>query len=143
MIKYFVDTNIFLRTLVSENKKAFGESRKFLEAIKRNKIEAVTSNIVLTEMVWTLLSYYKFPKKDIVSAVKSVLNLSGLEITDGYNAVQALEFYEDKSVKFIDCLISSIPEIQNKQRVVVSYDKDFDKLGILRKEPGEITSNHQ
>lgn len=139
MDTYFVDTNIFLRTLVPENKKSLIECKNFLNKIKNNQIEAVTSNIVLTEIVWTLLSYYKFPKKDVIIAIKSILNLSGLKIIDGYNAAQSLVFYENKSVKFIDCLISSIPEIKNKEWIVVSYDEDFDKLGIVRKEPGEIS----
>ena len=138
MPKYFVDTNIFLRTLVPENKKSLIECKNFLSKIKNNQIDAVTSNLVLTEIVWTLLSYYKFPKRDVIAAVRSVLNLSGLKIVDGYNTTQALIFYENKTVKFIDCLISSIPEIKNKEWFVVSYDEDFDRLGVLRKDPGEV-----
>ena len=41
-------------------------------------------------------------------------------------------------MKFIDALIASHKSIQEEAAVIVSYDKDFDKLGILRKEPKDI-----
>lgn len=46
--------------------------------------------------------------------------------------------FEQKPVKFIDALLASIKEIKEKKWKVVSYDRDFDKLGVVRIEPKEI-----
>ena len=138
MTRYFVDTNVFLRTLIREDEKAFKDCRNFLTAIKNNKIDGITSNFVLTEIVWTLASYYNFPKKNIVRAIESIINLSGLKIVNGCDIKYALALYKKKSVKFVDALLASIEELKNKEWVIVSYDKDFDKLGVVRKEPDTL-----
>lgn len=135
---YLIDSNIFLRTLIKENEEIFEQCVTFLTAVKKNKYDAVVPNIVLAEIVWTLGSYYRFSKSEVIRALQSIIHLSGLKIVDGYEIESALEFYGNKNVKFIDTLIASIPEIKNNKWTVVSYDRDFDKMKINRKEPGEI-----
>ena len=137
-MKYFIDTNIFLRLLIKEDEKTYSQCYKLLSAIKTNQIKAVTSSITLAEIVWTLLSYYKFPKRKVVQAVKSILNLKELKIIDAYNPLVSLELFDKYTVKYIDTLIASVKEIADKKWIVVSYDRDFDKLAIDRKEPHEI-----
>ena len=137
-MRYFIDTNIFLRTLIKENKKTFDECYKLLSEIKVGNIKASTSHVVLAELVWSLSSYYGFSKEKVINAAKSVVNLRGLQFVDGYQAHLSLELYEKKPVKFIDALMVSIKNIYEKKWTIVSYDKDFDKLGVLRKEPGEL-----
>lgn len=136
---YFIDTCVFLRTLVKENEEIFKQCYLFLKAVKTNKIRAVTASIVLAEIVWTLNSFYQLPKPQVVEAVRSIVNLRGLKIVDKYNHLFSLDLYEKKKVKYIDAVIASIDEIQARKWIVVSYDTDFDKLGIIRKEPGQIT----
>ena len=137
-MKYFIDTNIFLRILIKENKKAFSDCSAFLEKVKTNKIKAVTASLVLAEIAWTLSSYYKFPQKKVAQAVKSVVNLRNLKIIDGYDHLLALELFENSRVKFIDAYIASIQKIQLKKWTIVSYDKHFDKLGVKRIEPKKV-----
>ena len=137
-MKYFIDTNIFLRLLIKEDEKTYSQCYKLLSAIKTNQIKAVTSSITLAEIVWTLLSYYKFPKRKVVQVVKSILNLKELKIIDAYNPLVSLELFDKYTVKYIDTLIASVKEIADKKWIVVSYDRDFDKLAIDRKEPHEI-----
>lgn len=135
---YFIDTNIFLRVLVNENQTSHDQCKSLLDHIKQNKIKAVTGTVVLTEVLWTLLSYYKASKQRAVSSVEGILNLRGLKIIDNYDHRLALNQYSLHNVKYIDCLIASIKRIQEKNITVVSYDRDFDKLKVLRVEPAEL-----
>ncbi|MGB6839051.1 MAG: PIN domain-containing protein [Microgenomates group bacterium] len=137
-MKFFVDTNIFLRTLIREDEETYQDCYKFFEFVKLNKIKAVTSHIVLAEIAWTLSSYYGFSKKKVAQALKGIINLRGLAFSDSYQALSALDMFEQKPVKFIDALLASIKEIKEKKWKVVSYDRDFDKLGVVRIEPKEI-----
>lgn len=136
----FIDTNIFLRVLVEENdEKVFNDCRKLLEKVKFKKISGYTSSLVLAEINWTLNSYYSFPKEDVVEALEGIIHLKNLGIMDDFNAAYAVEIYsENKKVKFIDCLIGSIREIRTGNLPVVSYDKDFDRLGVKRLEPAKL-----
>lgn len=137
-MKYFIDTNIFIRVLHKENDKLFHECHSFLKSIKENKIEAYTGTVVLTEVVWTLSSFYKISKAKIIEGVHGIINISGLKVTDNYNQNLALTLFEKHSVKYIDALIASNEEIYTKKMTVISYDRDFDKLPVIRKEPKEI-----
>ena len=135
---YFVDTNIFLRTLVKEDEKSFKECYLFLNLIKGNKIKVFTSSLVLAEIDWVLESFYKFGKSEVIKALNSILKLKGLKIIDRTNVQLALEIFQNKNIKFIDALIVSNSQIFQKKVIVVSYDRDFDKIGVKRKEPKEI-----
>lgn len=139
-MKYFVDTNIFLRTFIKEDQRLFTECYQFLAAVKTKKIEGVTAGIVLAEIVWTLRSYYQFPKKQAVTALQSIINLRGLKIVDNYSYPTIIEYYRARTVKYIDCVIASINELHEGKWLIVSYDEEFNKLGIKRKEPREVLS---
>src|SRR3989344_6912085 len=136
---YLIDTNIFLRLIVKDDEKSFEDCLRLLEGVKNSKYKAITTTVTLAEIAWTLFSFYKFDKKDVVSAISSILSLQGLEIVDQYNHIATLEIFQEKNIKYIDALIASTAISIGKNCIVVSYDKDFDKIeNIKRKEPSDI-----
>lgn len=137
-MEYFLDTNIFIRVLELENQKIFDECSGLLKLVKDSKIKAVTSGEVLSEIVWVLGSSYNESKSKIIKSLKGIVGLNGLKIVDEFDLEYAIRKYEEKNVKFIDSLIASNPKIQSKKMAIISYDKDFDKLGVKRLEPSDI-----
>lgn len=137
-MEYFIDTNIFVRILEFEDQEIFDECSKLLSLVKNSKIGACTSTTVLAEMVWVLSSVYKESKTIISKSINGILKLNNLEIRDEFDISKTMDFYSDHTVKFIDALIASNPKIQSKKMAVISYDKDFDKLGVKRLEPSDI-----
>src|SRR3990167_9041037 len=109
---YFIDSNIFLRTLIADNKKQYYDCIRLLKNVKENRIKAVTGSVILAEIAWTLGSYYNFPKEKIIKAIKAVINLRGLKILDNYQHLLAINLYEKYTVKYIDALIASYQELQ-------------------------------
>ena len=137
-MRYFIDTNVFLRVLIREESLSFNSSLRLLEKVKKGSIKALTSGLVLAEIGWTLGSFYKFEKVDIVRSIRSIVSLHGLAIIDDVDWLYALELFSTKKAKLIDCLIASTKEIREKKWLVVTYDKDFEKLGIRSVTPAEI-----
>lgn len=134
---YFIDTNIFLRALINDDEKKFVEVIALLEGIKNNRYKAYSSSLVLAEIVWTLLSFYKLQKSDVIKAVDSIVNLNGLQFLENQEVTKSLNLYKKHNVKYTDCLIcSGLSNTKNWE--IVSYDTDFDKLGMHRIEPKEI-----
>ena len=132
----FVDTNIFIRVLIGDcEAEIFSACRGILEKIRSKEYAGYTSHLVLAEINWTLRRYYSFSRDETAEAMSGVLNLKNLKMLDNFNAGYALELYKRHSAKFIDCMISSISEIRTGKMRVVSYDRDFDKLGAKRLEP--------
>lgn len=138
---YFIDTNIFLRIFVKIDNKKFQECLDFLNLIESGEIKAYTSSIVLAEAVWTLNSFYKFKKSEIIKSLKSILILKNLKFKDNLDFKKAIKFYSENNIKFTDCLIASDKNLSAKKTILISYDKDFDKLPIKRLEPKDILRN--
>ena len=110
----------------------------FLRKVKNKEIATFASSMVLAETNWTLLRFYKFLKNKVIKGLNSIVNLKSLKIIDEFNLGSAMDLYAGHSVKFIDALITSIPQIAGGDMIAVSYDKDFDKLNVKRKEPKEV-----
>lgn len=138
MSTYLLDTNIFLRIFSGLDNDRKRECEFLLRKIEKGNIKAVVPSLVLSEVVWTLSSYYKHTKQEIILSIKSILNISNIKFVNGYDPFLGISLFESKPIKYIDSLIASIDEIQKKEWTVVSYDKDFDKLGVKRVEPSDL-----
>ncbi len=137
-MNFFLDTNIFLRYYIKDNKKFHSEVLKIIQKSTDGTIKCVTSGVVLSEIVWVLGSYYHESRQSISNVIRAVLGIGKLKIVDNYDYRLATRFYELFNIKYIDCLIASIPEIVNKKWTIVSYDEDFKKLPVLWKKPGGV-----
>ncbi|MBU1071239.1 PIN domain-containing protein [Patescibacteria group bacterium] len=138
MKKVFVDTNIFLETLIKRDKKEYLQCVRLFEGARDKKIKLVTAVVVMAEVAWTLKSFYGFSRQKVANGLESIYDLPGLSMVDDYDLSVAISMYKNHGVKFIDALVASIKPVREKEWVVVSYDKDFDKLGVVRKEPKEL-----
>lgn len=137
-MKYLLDTNIFLRFLVKENKKDYVECNKLFENIRSQKIDAVVAGIVLAEISWVLGSYYKQKSNSIAEKLQGIIKMNGLTVVDDYDWISAVKIYSDKNVKFVDTILACMPKVASKEWTVVSYDEDFKKLPVLWKKPGGV-----
>lgn len=136
--EYFLDTNIFLRLLVKDDPKKFKDCVNLFLKVREGKVCAVTSAIVLAEIVWTGTKFYKISKQEITEALRGVFKFKHLRISDEVDLLEAVSFYEEYNVKFADCLIASHNVVQKNGAVIISYDRDFDKMKIKRIEPKDL-----
>ena len=141
--RYFLDTNIFLRLFIREDEKAFLDSQKLLLAVKQDRFEACTHDLVIAEIVWTLQSIYKQSKSTAIQTSESILNVRGLNILSGYDHREALRLYARYSVKYVNACLASISEIRNKSCAIVSYDTDFKKLPVNWLKPENVLRHSQ
>ena len=138
MKRVFVDTNIFLETLIKRKKEDYLQCVRLFELARDRKIKLVTAVVVIAEVAWTLKSFYGFSRQKVADGLESIYRLPGLSMIDKYDLSVAISMYKNSGVKFVDALVASIKPVGEKEWVVVSYDKDFDKLGVIRKEPKEL-----
>ena len=61
-----------------------------------------TTSKVLAEIVWTLESFYKLGRSEIQTRVLAILNTPGLDVENGDLVFQAIIWYAEKNVDFID-----------------------------------------
>ena len=135
---YFIHTNVFLRYFVSDDHQEVEDCTRLLQSIDDGQVDGCISSLVLSEIVWTMTSFYKVPRAKIVDSIQFITSLGGIRMIEGYQYDLALMLFSTFNIKFIDCMIASIPQIQKGEMTIISYDKDFDKLGVKRIEPGDL-----
>lgn len=135
MDRRFVDTNIFLRYLTGDDPVKYIRCKEIFKKAVEGKLILVTSGLVIAELVWTLLSYYKVSKADVVEKISIIISTKGLQIPDKDIIIDALLLYSRKNIDYIDAY-NAVFMIRNGLKENYSYDEDFDIIeGIKRSEP--------
>jgi predicted nucleic acid-binding protein len=136
MTTSFLDTNIFIRYLTNDDPDKAEKVDKLLIKAGRGKVQLITTELVLAEVVWVLESFYGLKNFEIAPMIKAILATPGLETINGQLVENAVEFYVERNIDFIDGYIAAV---MGKRRIteIFSYDKKhLQRLkSITRKEP--------
>ncbi len=98
----FADTNLFLRYLTNDVPAQADAVEALLKRAAQGQIRLTATSMVVAEIVWTLESFYRLPKKDISDKILAILNTPGLEVEASDQLLQAAVWYTEKNVDFID-----------------------------------------
>ena len=128
----FADTNLFLRYLTNDMPQdADGVERLIRQAVA-GELTLVTNALVLAEIIWTLESFYHLPRPDIKQRVLAILNTPGLEVVDGDLVLQAVVWYAERNVDFIDAFNAAWMRAQKLEAIYTFDRKHFSRLEGLR-----------
>ena len=131
----FVDTNIFLRYLTKDDPSKYEKCREMFKRAMKGEIAITTSGMVIAELVWTLLSYYKVPKAEVIEKVSVIVGTKNLSIPEKHMVADALVLYARKNIYFIDAY-NAVFMRYHGLREIFSYDEDFELMeDIQRREP--------
>ena len=135
MEKKFIDTNLFLRYLTKDDPLKYERCRDLFKNAMGGKIAIVTSGLVIAELIWTLLSYYKVSKADVVEKISILVATDKLFIPDKEIISDALVLYGMKNIDYLDAYNAVLMRSYGLN-AIYSYDEDFDTIeGIKREEP--------
>jgi len=122
---YLIDTNVILRYLLDDHKLFSPKAKKFMLALSQGKKKAEIPSVVIVECTYVMEKYYHIPRSKIVDTLSRLLNFSGIVNADRSEILEALLNYEDSNVDIVDCMLAAG---SSSEKVVVSFDKDFNKL---------------
>jgi len=135
MEKIFVDTNLFLRYLTKDDPAKYDRCRELFKKTVEGKVSLFTSEMVIAELIWTLLSYYKVPKAEVIEKVSIIISTPNLHLPDKAIIADSLILYSQKNIDFIDAYNALFMKFHGLGKIY-SYDEDFDAIeGIEREEP--------
>lgn len=135
MKKKFVDTNVFLRYLAKDDPLKYEKCRELFQRALEDKVELATSGMVIAELIWTLQSYYKIPKADVVEKISIIVSTESLYIPDRNIIADALALFGRKSIDYIDAYNAVFMKRHGFDEIY-SYDEDFSAIeGIKKEEP--------
>ena len=107
---YLLDTNIIIRFLVGDNEE---------------HLEVEILSDVLMEAFFVLTKFYKLPKIEVISDLKTILSFEGVVNKDKVILFETLSIIENKNIDFVDALICAKCKFQNYEKL--SFDKDLSK----------------
>jgi predicted nucleic-acid-binding protein len=122
---YLLDTNIIIRFLTGDNEKFLKKSTEYFEKIEKAKIEVEILSEVLMEAFFVLTKFYKLPKNEVISDLKTILSLEGVINKNKIILFETLNIIENKNIDFVDALICAKCKLQNYDKL--SFDKDLKK----------------
>lgn len=136
--RVFADTNLFLRYLTNDAPVQADAVEQLLHRAAAGEITLVINSMVIAEIVWPLESYYHLPRHDIKDKILAILNTPGLEAAEGDLLLQAIFWYADKNVDFIDAFSAAWLRAQGLTTTYTFDHKHFSRIeGINVRVPGE------
>jgi predicted nucleic-acid-binding protein len=122
---YLLDTNIIIRFLVGDNEEHLAKSTEYFEQIELGSMEVEILSDVLMEAFFVLTKFYKVPKVEVISDLKTILSFEGVVNKDKVILFETLSIIENKNIDFVDALICAKCKFQNYEKL--SFDKDLSK----------------
>ena len=129
-----LDTNVLVRFLTADKSKKYKKLYAFFEALERGEIRVELKLIVLLQVIFVLKSFYEVPKAAIAAEMLEFLKYKGITIREKKKVKRTLELWREKKVEIVDCYLIACLETDS-QNLLYSYDRDFDRFKINRKEP--------
>ena len=132
----FLDTNVIIRFVTSDDTFKSKRSAGLLKRAETGEEQLETSHLVIAEVVWVLESrIYSLNPFEISRLLMPIIELQGLRIPEKELLARSFDLYVETGVDFIDAYNAVT---MSKRRIdrIYSYDTDFDALpGVTRTEP--------
>jgi predicted nucleic acid-binding protein len=125
MKKILIDSNVWLRYYLKDNKEQYGMAKELFEDAENNKIYPYITSIVLMEIVYVLEKLYQFKRQEVGEIVDSILSMRNIVVIKDVDFVKAWKWCNEYGVKLVDCLIAT--SIKEKVKLA-TFDSEFKKL---------------
>ncbi len=129
-----IDTNVLIRFLTNDKSSKYKTLYSFFNSLEKGVLKVELKLIVLFQTAFVLKSYYKVPKENISTSLSALLTFKGIQIKDKNIVMRTLELWNTNNIEIVDCYLIACLE-NDEQNIIYSYDHDFDKQPIQRKEP--------
>ncbi|MCD6427215.1 MAG: PIN domain-containing protein, partial [Caldisericaceae bacterium] len=107
---------------------------KLFSEMQTGDIKVFCLDIVFLQIIFVLKSYYGVNKEEIIEKMLDLLSFEGLIVKDKYVLERMLEMWRKHSGDIVDCYIAASME-KAGEKMLISYDKRIERLGVKREEP--------
>ncbi len=135
--RVFADTNLFLRYLTNDVPSQADAVEHLLQRAAAGDIVLVINSLVIAEIIWTLESYYGLGRDDIKDKILAIFNTPGLEVAEGDLLLQAMLWYADKNIDFVDAFNAAWLLSQGLSTTYTFDRKHFSRIEGIKALPPE------
>lgn len=127
----FADTNLFLRYLTNDIPAQADAVEKLLRQAASGKVTLVVNVMVIAEIVWILEGHYGVSRAEVKEKILAIINTPGLEVQEASEILQAIIWYEEKNVDFIDAYNAAWMLSREIRRVYTFDKKHFSRFSNI------------
>lgn len=132
--KLWIDTNVIIRIITGDPKDLAEEAEEMIQKVEAGELVLRLTPLVVAECCWVLASFYEADPADIGEALIKFTNSIGVETEEKDVVQQALRYYMDRNVDFVDTYIAAHAKV-NPPEDVVTWDNHFNQLDIKHNSP--------
>ena len=125
MKKYIADTNFILRYLLADNQESYKQTKLIFEEARIGKSQIDIEQSVFTEVIFILSSFYKVPRSEIVSILKSLLSYKGIKVDSDIYPI-ALDLYLENNIHIVDAIIAV--KTLSSDSELLTFDKKLQSV---------------
>ncbi|MDJ0617703.1 MAG: PIN domain-containing protein [Calothrix sp. MO_192.B10] len=104
-----------------------------MQRAEQGEVNLKLSPIVVAEIVWVLSSFYRYSRTQIAEVLLPLIVSDGISCDEIQQVSAALSLMANANVDFLDAYLAEIARHTGES--VVSFDRDFRRLGINWVEP--------
>jgi predicted nucleic acid-binding protein len=141
MEQKYIDTNIILRLLTTDDPTKQEASAALFERIENKELVVYAPDLVIAEVVYVLSSpkHYNKSHEEVRSLLFPLLSLENFKVANRKALLRALDLYAVHPIDFSDVFMKATME-ENNAHLLYSYDTDFDRFpDLTRKDPVQET----
>ncbi len=124
----FVDTNVLVRHLTGDPSAMAERATAFLAA----EPALYLADLVVTETVYVLESFYKAPRGQVAEAMRSLVAMRSMITVDPALLLRAIEVYEIDRLDFAEAYLVACAESTGVGRVA-SFDRSIDRITTIQR----------
>ena len=123
-----VDANIIIRFLLNDHPKLSQLATSLFSKAQKKLIKIYLDEVILAEVIWTLSSFYKIKKADLIDNIEKLLSQDWIVNTKKKSMLKALYLYKSSNLDYIDCWIFIVS--QTLKFKLETFDKNLRRLRI-------------
>lgn len=130
--KPVLDTNLIIRFLTEDSPSQAKKVRLLLEKSAAKSLWI--PDLIMAEIVYVLLSFYRLPKTEVITKIAALINFPKIK-TNQKILKTTLQIYDENNISFADAYLVALAKIK-KASLVYTFDRKLHKIkGIKTKEP--------
>lgn len=130
-----IDANIILRFVTADHPEMSPRCRELFARVQQGEEKVFLPEAALSDVVWTLRSFYRWPVEQTTHFIGDLLALDGVQMARKELLWEALSLFAEGRFDFSDAMI--VAEMRAAAlSELYSYDRDFDRIeAVNRIEP--------